>query len=155
MFCRPSGAGSLSLAARGESTIGRAHRYCGQDQGARRRRCGDIVDDEQRRDWLGRCADPDPKGFRRRRGICCVGARNAAYCTFTTGWSALLFSQHPCRDALRLFPTDVIKTRAATHASLCGFHTRTRGRPRACPSGIYRAIGTARGGNLLQPPASV
>ena len=38
------------LAARGESTIGRAHRYCGQDQGARRKRCGDIVDDEQRRD---------------------------------------------------------------------------------------------------------
>jgi hypothetical protein len=44
----------------GESTIGRAPRYCGQDQGARRRRCGDIVDDEQRRDcpqYLGR-----PKG---------------------------------------------------------------------------------------------
>jgi hypothetical protein len=38
------------LAARGESTIGRAHRYCGQAQGARRRRCGDIVDDEQRSD---------------------------------------------------------------------------------------------------------
>jgi hypothetical protein len=50
----------LPLAARGESTIGRAPRYCGQDQGARRRRCGDIVDDEQRRDcpqYLGR-----PKG---------------------------------------------------------------------------------------------
>ena len=30
--------------------MGRAHRYCGQAQGARRRRCGDIVDDEQRRD---------------------------------------------------------------------------------------------------------
>jgi len=39
-----------NLAARGESTRGRAPRYCGQDQGARRRRCGDIVDDEQRRD---------------------------------------------------------------------------------------------------------
>ena len=38
------------LAARGESTIGCAHRSCGQDQGARRRRCGNIVDDEQRRD---------------------------------------------------------------------------------------------------------
>jgi hypothetical protein len=41
---------STCLAARGESTTGRAHRYCGQGQGARRRRCGDIVDDEQRRD---------------------------------------------------------------------------------------------------------
>jgi zinc D-Ala-D-Ala dipeptidase len=40
---------AVALAARGESTIGRAHRYCRQDQGARRRRCGDIVDDEQRR----------------------------------------------------------------------------------------------------------
>ena len=30
--------------------MGRVHRYCGQAQGARRRRCGDIVDDEQRRD---------------------------------------------------------------------------------------------------------
>jgi predicted XRE-type DNA-binding protein len=38
-----------ALAARGESTIGRAPGYCGQDQGARRRRCGAIVDDEQRR----------------------------------------------------------------------------------------------------------
>jgi hypothetical protein len=38
------------LAARGESTLGRAHRYCEQDQGARRRRCGDIIDNEQRRD---------------------------------------------------------------------------------------------------------
>jgi hypothetical protein len=37
------------LAARGESTISRAPGYCGQDQGARRRRCGAIVDDEQRR----------------------------------------------------------------------------------------------------------
>ena len=43
-------------------------------QGARRRRCGDIVDDEQRRDRratpmrLGRCADPNPSGFRAARG---------------------------------------------------------------------------------------
>ena len=43
-------------------------------QGARRRRCGDIVDDEQRSDRratpmrLGRCADPDPFGFRGARG---------------------------------------------------------------------------------------
>jgi hypothetical protein len=39
-----------------------------------------IVDDEQRSDRpatpmrLGRCADPDPFWFRRRGGICCVGA---------------------------------------------------------------------------------
>jgi hypothetical protein len=39
-----------------------------------------IVDDEQRSDRraspmrLGRCADPDPFGFRRRRGSCGVGA---------------------------------------------------------------------------------
>jgi hypothetical protein len=46
-----------NLAARGESTIGRAHWFCGQGQGARRRLmlrnasvAGDIVDDEQRRD---------------------------------------------------------------------------------------------------------
>jgi hypothetical protein len=48
------------LAARGESTIACAPRYCGQDQGAKRRRCRDIADDEQRRDWLGRRADLDP-----------------------------------------------------------------------------------------------
>jgi hypothetical protein len=55
----------LRPAARGESTIGRAPRYCGQDQGARRRRCGDIVDDEQRRDcpqYLGAQRVPAPKG---------------------------------------------------------------------------------------------
>ena len=45
-----------------------------QAQGARRRRCGDIVDDEQRSDRratpvrLGRFADPDPFGFRVARG---------------------------------------------------------------------------------------
>ena len=39
-----------------------------------------IVDDEQRSDRpatpmrLGRCADPDPFGFRLGGGICCVGA---------------------------------------------------------------------------------
>ncbi len=48
--CRRAHLQTTGLAARGESTIGRAHRYCGQDQGARRRRCRDIVDDEQRRD---------------------------------------------------------------------------------------------------------
>jgi hypothetical protein len=86
-------------------------------QGARRRRCGDIVDDAQRRDRAGLLrsprprnphaagpSDPDPKGFRRRVGSCCVGAprqclriacvappcicprgaRNAAYPNFRT-----------------------------------------------------------------------
>jgi hypothetical protein len=56
---------SQALTARGESTIGRAHRYCGQDQGARRRRCGDIVDDEQRRDcpqYLCAQRVPAPQG---------------------------------------------------------------------------------------------
>jgi len=41
-----------TLAARGKSAIGRAHTYFGKSQGARRRRCGNIVDDEQRRDCL-------------------------------------------------------------------------------------------------------
>jgi hypothetical protein len=42
-----------------------------QAQDARRGRCGYIDDDEQRRD----CPQPPcTQGFRRRRGICCVGA---------------------------------------------------------------------------------
>ena len=41
-------------------------------QGARRRRCGDIVDDEQRGDR--RAIPMRPPGSGRRGGICCVGA---------------------------------------------------------------------------------
>ena len=41
--------GAKTLAARGRSPHGRAQGSCGRRQGARRKRCGDIVDDERRR----------------------------------------------------------------------------------------------------------
>jgi hypothetical protein len=44
----------------------------GGAQGARKRRCGDIVDDEQRSDHPA--IPMRPVGSGRRGGICCVGA---------------------------------------------------------------------------------
>jgi hypothetical protein len=65
-----------TLAARGEGTIGRAPRYCGQDQGARRRSNAGTLLTTSNADICSNTGAP--KGFRRRRGICCVARASPA-----------------------------------------------------------------------------